>query len=503
MEKDVLIAGAGPVGLVMAIELARYGVGVRIIDKQAQRTDKSKALVIWSRSLEVLARAGCSSGLVDAGYKVSSLNISANGKSIAHVSLDGLPTPYSYSLMIPQSDTERVLDEFLNSLGVRVERTVELTKFGASEDKVVSTLRHADGAEEIFETSWLMGCDGAHSTVRHQLGMEFHGETSLINWILADIHLENHPRAPEVNVVWHSDGILVTFPIAETRYRIVADVGVAAENSKPSAEPTIQDVQAILDRRFPGGVRATNPIWLSSFRVNERKVADYRAGRVFLAGDAAHIHSPAGGQGMNTGMQDACNLAWKLALVVHGIGSESLLDSYSAERSPIAEEVLKVTGRVTSMATLTGTVKQSLRNHAAALVLGFPLVRKFAADAAAEISIGYPHGPLNAPGGYRDPLPGQRASIRATKPPVGAGNTPLFALFAEPDGMPSKFPERYASLLEPTIREPYHPGGMWLVRPDGYTALSAKAGEWKAVGAYLDRIVGSLIACESHSLRSS
>jgi 2-polyprenyl-6-methoxyphenol hydroxylase-like FAD-dependent oxidoreductase len=491
MAKDVLIAGAGPVGLVMAIELARYGVAVRIIDKAPQRTDKSKALVVWSRSLELLARAGCSAGLVDAGYKVSSINISADGKSIARFTLEGLPTPYSYGLMIPQSDTERVLDQFLNSLGLKVERSVELIRFIASDDKVVSTLHHADGAEEIAETSWLIGCDGAHSTVRHQLGMEFHGETSLINWILADIHLENIPRAPEINVVWHSDGLLATFPIAEDRYRIIADVGVVPENSNPSAEPTLEEVQAILDRRFPGGARATNPIWLSSFRINERKVADYQAGRVFLAGDAAHVHSPAGGQGMNTGMQDACNLAWKLALVVRGIGSESLLDSYSAERSPIGDQVLKETGRVTSMATLTGKLKQSLRNHAVALVLGLPLARKFAADATSEISIGYPHSPLNARGGHRDPLPGARAPIRATEPPVGAGNTPRFALFAQPDGMPSKFPERYASLLEPTLREPYHPSGMWLIRPDGYTALSAKAGEWKAVTAYLDRIIRS------------
>jgi hypothetical protein len=150
-----------------------------------------------------------------------------------------------------------------------------------------------------------------------------------------------------------------------------------------------------------------------------------------------------------------------------------------------------VTGRVTSMATLTGKVMQSLRYHAAALVLGLPLVRKFAADAASEISIGYPHSPLNAPGGHRDPSPGHRAPIRATEPPVGAGNTPLFALFGKPDGMPSNFPGPYVNLLEPTLREPYHPGGMWLIRPDGYTALSAKAGEWKAVTTYLDRIVRS------------
>ncbi len=475
----------------MAIELARYGVAVRIIDKSPERTDKSKALVIWSRSLELLTRAGCSKGLVDAGYKVSSLNISAAGKSIAHFTFEGLSTPYPYGLMIPQSDTERVLDEFLNSPGVKVERSVELTQFTASDDKVVSTLRRADGAEEIAETPWLIGCDGAHSTVRHQVGMEFHGETSLINWILADIHLEKIPRAPEVNIFWHSDGILLIFPIAEDRFRIVADAGVVPENADPPAEPTLEDVQAILDKRFPGGVRATNPIWLSSFRIHERKVADYRAGRVFLAGDAAHVHSPAGGQGMNTGMQDACNLAWKLALVVHGLGSEGLLDSYSAERSPIADQVLKVTGRLTSVATLSGKVMQSLRNHAAALVLGVPLVRKFAAEAASEISIGYPQSPLNAPGRHRDPSPGQRAPIRATEPPVGAGNTPLFALFAEPDGMPSNFPGRYVNLLELTLREPYHSGGMWLIRPDGYTALSAKAGEWKAVTAYLDRIVRS------------
>jgi hypothetical protein len=260
-------------------------------------------------------------------------------------------------------------------------------------------------------------------------------------------------------------------------------------------------VQVILDNRFPGGVRATDPIWLSAFRINERKVADYRAGRVFLAGDAAHIHSPAGGQGMNTGIQDACNLAWKLALVVHGTGSEILLDSYSAERSPVAEEVLKVTGRVTSIATLSSKVVQALRNHAAALVFGLTSVRKFAANAAAEISLGYPHSPLNTPGGHRHPLPGERAPIRTTEPPVGAGTTPLFALFTEPDGMPSDLLERYANVLEPHLRAPYSAGGMWLVRPDGYTALAVKSGDWSAVSAYLDRIVPKLAAVRHSSER--
>jgi 2-polyprenyl-6-methoxyphenol hydroxylase-like FAD-dependent oxidoreductase len=489
MKTDVLIVGAGPVGLTMAIELARYKVGVRIIDKAPERTDKSKALVIWSRSLELLERAGVSSRLVEAGQKATSVKISAGDKSIAHFNIEGVESKYPFGLMIPQNETERILDEFLNGLGVKVERPVELTTFTAPGDKVVSTLRHAGGDEETVETSWLIGCDGAHSTVRHQLGMEFRGETSPIDWILADVHLENPPRTPEIEIVWHPEGVLATFPITKDRYRIIADVGAATEDSAPRAEPTLADLQAVLDKRVPG-VRATNPIWISSFRISERKVADYRVGRVFVAGDAAHVHSPAGGQGMNTGMQDACNLAWKLALVVRGPGSNSLLDSYSAERSPVAEQVLKVTGRMTSMMTATGEVVQFLRNHTASLILGLAPVRKLAAGVASEISIGYPHSPLNALQRHEDPLPGQRAPIRTDESPVGAGDTPRFVLFAESDGMPQDLLKRYELVLEPALREPYHSGCMWLVRPDGYTALAAKAGDWTAVTAYLDRVAG-------------
>lgn len=484
---DVLIVGAGPVGLVMAIELARYGVAVRIVDKASERTDKSKALVLWSRTLELLARSGCSAGLVEAGYQVTSVNIVANGKRVAHFTLDQISTPYPYGLMLPQSETERVLDEFLNSLGVKVERPVEMTHFVTSPDKVASTLRHADGSEETVESAWLVGCDGAHSTIRHQLGMEFKGISSPIDWVLADIHLEGLERAPEINIIWHSDGVLVTFPIAADRYRIIADAGNVDEDAAP-AEVTLEQVQAILDKRFPEKVRATHPVWLSSFRINERKIANYRAGRVFLAGDAAHVHSPAGGQGMNTGIQDACNLAWKLALVTRGACSEALLDSYSPERSPIAEAVLKVTGRITDMATLTGEMAQSIRNHVASLVLGLSPVRKLAAGITSEVSIGYPHSPLNGAGDHQDPAPGYRAPIRASESPVGAGETPRFVLFAERDGMPPRLMECHAGLLDPQLRPPYEAGGLWLVRPDGYTALSARRGIWDRVEAYLEHL---------------
>jgi 2-polyprenyl-6-methoxyphenol hydroxylase-like FAD-dependent oxidoreductase len=488
MSSPVLIVGAGPVGLTLAIELARFGVPFRIIDKAAQRTDKSKALVMWSRSLELLEPSGVSHQLVDAGYKVERVAISADKRPVGSLSFEKLPTAYPFALMIPQSDTERVLEEFLNGLGVQVEREVELLNFEDDGEKVSAKLRHADGEEEDSEASWLVGCDGAHSTVRHLLGKEFHGETSLVDWLLADIHLLNVPRTPEIGIGWHSDGVLATFPIGPNRYRIVADVGTAHDSSARPAEPTLEDVQAVLDKRFPGGARAVDPVWLSSFRINERKVADYRGGRAFLAGDAAHVHSPMGGQGMNTGMQDVCNLAWKLALVVQDNAAEAILDSYSAERSPIAKAVLGVTGRITSLATIKSTFVQSIRNQTASLLMGLQPVTKFASHVASELSIGYPDSPLNARSKHLEPYPGERAPIPGDEP-NGIRNAAHFAIFGKADGMPPGLLTRFESVLEPSLREPFAPGGLWVVRPDGYTALSAKVGDWQAVSTYFNNLL--------------
>jgi 2-polyprenyl-6-methoxyphenol hydroxylase-like FAD-dependent oxidoreductase len=190
---DILVAGAGPVGLTMAAELARYGLSVRIADKSPARTDKSKALVVWSRTLELLDCAGAAAAFLSAGYRVSAVNIVAGSNVVGHFTLDGVPTPHPYALMLPQSETERLLEEHLSGLGVRVERTVELTKFVEGGDRVVSTLRRADGSEETVESSWLIGCDGPHSLVRHQLGLEFHGDTLVSDWILADVNLDGGP----------------------------------------------------------------------------------------------------------------------------------------------------------------------------------------------------------------------------------------------------------------------------------------------------------------------
>src|SRR5271163_4663772 len=192
MKSQILIVGAGPVGLTMAAELARYGVSVRIVDKAAQRTDKSKAIVLWSRTLELFDRAGCTGGFVAAGNKVDAANIVADKTLVAHIDLSEVDSPYPYALMLPQSDTERLLEEHLGRLGVNTERQTELSSFKQNERGVTAVLRHVDGKEEVVEADWLIGCDGAHSAVRHGLGLSFLGETLQSDWILADLHLSGY-----------------------------------------------------------------------------------------------------------------------------------------------------------------------------------------------------------------------------------------------------------------------------------------------------------------------
>jgi hypothetical protein len=228
------------------------------------------------------------------------------------------------------------------------------------------------------------------------------------------------------------------------------------------------------------------PIWLAAFRINERKVTDYRSGRAFVAGDAAHVHSPAGGQGMNTGMQDAFNLAWKLALVCRGGGSESILDSYSVERSAVGEQVLQAAGRLTKVATLKNHAAQTLRNMAGHVLLGLAPFRKAMVDQMSEVTIGYPESPLTGTHhhGVAHPHPGERA-IAPDGRPVGGGGNPRFALFAAPSTDATALIACYPDLLEPAVRAPFAGDGIWLVRPDGYTALAVRPGAWDELDLYL------------------
>jgi 2-polyprenyl-6-methoxyphenol hydroxylase-like FAD-dependent oxidoreductase len=489
MTKTVLVAGAGPVGLTMACELARYGVAVRIIDKAAQRTDKSKALVLWSRTLELLDRGGGSAPFIDAGFKVDAVNILAGGQVVGHVDMGSVETPYPYALMLPQTDTERLLDERLQSLGVSVERQVELVSFKTLDDGIEAQLRHADGREETMSADWLIGCDGAHSAVRHGLNAPFTGETMDSDWMLADVHMRGYP-CPDTgaSVYWHRDGAFVIFPISPGRYRVLADLPPSGAEHPPT--PTLEQVQAIINRRGPPGMVAFDPIWLAGFRINGRKVSKYRWGRVFLCGDAAHIHSPAGGQGMNTGMQDAFNLAWKLALVIRNAAADHLLDSFSPERSKIGDEVLKTAGRLTVVGTTKNPIAQTIRNVVGHVMLGLSPVQHAFADTMTQVSVGYPDSPINGPAlSGSGPKPGHRVVPAAGQLPPGSDAMPLFALFAEQSAATTELVKKFPGLIDPAIRPAFEGKGIWLVRPDGYVACSA--GNVNAVTCYLDDIVRS------------
>ena len=498
--QPILIIGAGPVGLTMAAELARYRVPVRIIDRSPKATQTSKALVIWSRTLELMDRMGCTPDFLNAGFRAHDATMRSGQTVLGQVNFDSIASPYAFALMIPQADTERLLTAHLHTLGVTIERETELCDFTEFPDHMIATLRHTGGGdqdgraqngreegarEELVQTPWLIGCDGAHSTVRRRLALDFEGHAEPDDWMLADVRVAGAPDPVATGLAnyLHRDGPLVMFPMLGGRVRIVACVG-RTDPAHPRPEPTLAEVQALLDRRAGTGLTVSDPVWLSNFRINERKVTHYRHGRAFLAGDAAHIHSPAGGQGMNTGMQDAINLAWKLAMVVHGTAAPSLLDSYSPERSAVGDMVLRNATRLTQFATLANPAAQAARNFALRVALGLHAVEKGVATTMSEIDIAYGASPLSV---------GRNAGARLAPEkydgtPPGAGDMPRFVLHAADAAKAATVAAQFPDIVEAAPRRPPASRELLLVRPDGYVGLVAGEDKWADAEAYLARV---------------
>ena len=337
----VLVVGARTTGLTMACELARHDVPVRVIDKSPGIDPHCRANLLHSRSLEVFQDLGIIDELLDLGHLLKGGWQYANGTPFNHIHYGDVESPYPCGLALGQNHTERVLENLLNRLGFRVERNTELVDFVLEPDAVRATLRLADGSEETVYTPWLLGCDGAHSRVRHINGLNFSGEEDIHQYVLADVAVE----APLSEDEWHGFltdyGSLYFFIHAPGRRLIVADI--AEHHNSESEQPTLDEICSLVEQRAFPNARISDPHWLAYFRIQYRLASHYRKGRSFMAGDAVHVHSLIGGQGMNTGIQDAYNLAWKLALVIHGKASESLLDSYERERRQIGEEILRST----------------------------------------------------------------------------------------------------------------------------------------------------------------
>lgn len=387
---DILIVGAGPVGLTMALACRHFGVSFRLVEKLPAPSGLSKALAVWSASIEMLDVLGVADDFLQRSIHGKGVRISRGRRRLIEVPAGfGVDSPFPEMLLLPQSESEAILEEKLLALGGRVERGIELVSLAQSASGVVAGLRGAELSSEPFR--WVAACDGAHSTIRHLLGARFEGGAIEDLFVLCDAEIEGEIEAGVVHLFWPQSGLLAAFPVRDKLWRVIA----TRELRNLDSEPALSELQSLLDRRGPGGWVLRNPIWLSKFRISERKAAHYRHGRVFLAGDAAHIHSPAGGQGMNTGMQDAFNLAWKLALVSSGHGREDIvLDSYHDERSPVAEKVLKESGRMIRSNSVKNPLVQIVRDRIVRVAGHSKTVKKSIARMLSGLDISYAPGLL-------------------------------------------------------------------------------------------------------------
>ncbi|MFJ9767216.1 FAD-dependent monooxygenase [Streptomyces erythrochromogenes] len=425
---DVLVVGAGPIGLTAANELRRRGVSCRIVDRLPARLPYAKAVGIQPRTLEIWDRMGIVRAVLDAAVPLRGQLTYVNGAERPRVDLVLPPeVPYRFAAL-PQYETERILDEHLARWGTAVERGTELVSFGQDADGVTSRLRSPAGAEEELRTRYLVGCDGAHSIVRKGLGLAFEGGAFPEEYMLADVEADwdlpygYSVRAMHLDAAGAVDDVLVCIPLpGRGRYRMsmmvppelsTAEQAAAASDGvvhglQGGRVPQLADIQTVLDRLAPTPTTASNIRWSSVFRISHRIVDRYGHGRVFIAGDAAHIHPPTGAQGMNTGIQDAWNLAWKLALAVDGAAHPGLLPSYDAERRPVGEEVV---GRTVRHASAQGV--QSDPEDAGTLILR-----------EAQLLVGYRGSPVtDPPGEGPGPRPGDRA------PDCGGLTSPIAAV---------------------------------------------------------------------------
>ncbi|WP_280222705.1 FAD-dependent oxidoreductase [Nocardia neocaledoniensis] len=380
---SVVIVGAGPAGLTAAIVLAEAGVDHVLLDRLSEGANTSRAAVVHARTLEVLHGLGIAEELVARGIEVPTFKVHDGPKTLATIEFGELPTEFPYTLMIPQDVTEQILLDRLHRAGGSVHRPFTVTRVANETDRATVEYTDADGAPGAITADYVIGADGMHSVVREQAGIGFTGDTYPASFILADVTMSWPTPRTEVSLHLSPEGVTVVAPLPDPdqhRYRVVATVDEAPEH------PTRTDIQALLDARGPAGeVRVDAVLWSSRFRVHHRVADHYRAGRILLAGDAAHVHSPAGGQGMNTGIQDAALLAELLTKVLSG-EPDSLLDDYETIRRPIALEVVAFTDRMTRMATLQSAPARTARNTAMRLLTAIPAIRGQLAYQLAELA---------------------------------------------------------------------------------------------------------------------
>jgi 2-polyprenyl-6-methoxyphenol hydroxylase-like FAD-dependent oxidoreductase len=501
-DTDVLISGAGPTGLVLALALTRLGVRVRIVDELAAPLTTSRALAVQTRTLELYDLLDLTDQVVRDGHRVPGVNLWTNGEWRARLPLEDIAeglTPHAFILIYPQDWHERLLIDRLAASGVTVERERALVGLDDDGSRILATLRDPSGAESRVDASFLAGCDGARSTTRKLIGAGFEGGTYRQIFYVADVEATGRATNGEIHVNFDDADFLAVFPLSSTgRIRLVGTV--RDERAARADTLTFDDVSGEAIEHLK--VTPVRVNWFSTYHVHHRVTDRFRRGRTFLLGDAAHIHSPVGGQGMNTGIGDAMNLAWKLAAVIRGEANDSLLDSYEAERIGFARRLVASTDRAFTVVTAEGRVANLLRTRIAPLALSafthIDRAREFLYRTVSQLSLNYADGPL-AEGAAGDVRGGERLPWVAG--PDGGNFRTLREMrwrvhvYGEPTAALVEWSERRAIALD---RFPWTPSceaaglardAAYLLRPDTYVGAAEPSANPAVLERYLSRIL--------------
>ena len=432
---DVLVVGAGPVGLMLASELRRHGAPCRVVDRAAAPTDKSKAVILHARTIEHLDQLGLVEEFIEGGVSLNGVSFVQGGRRRAQLRFDRVDSRYPFVLDVPQSTTERLLGDHLSALGGEVERGIELVGIEQEADGVTGLLQHVDGQLETVAARYLCGCDGSHSAVRDLTRLPFFGKRYEEEWMLADVRIEAAPFArDEATIFAEPHHFLAVFPLPDDRWRLIA-VRKRADSRRRTDPPTTDEFEALLRHSSGETVRLFDPAWVTPFHIGRRRTPHLRDGNAFVCGDAAHIRSQVSGQGLNTGVQDAVNLGWKLAMVCRGMARPELLDTYEVERLPVIKKILFGTDVATRAVTVRRAAGQRLVYGIGRLFLAFQPVRDYLTRNITEIEINYRgRGYVDTTyGGNTGPLPGDHAPPAPRLEPVPEGRpVRLYELIRHP-----------------------------------------------------------------------
>ena len=427
------------------------------------------------------------------GNRARATTLYARGEMLAAIELHRMPSEFNYVLLLAQSDTERLLTEQLNRQGVKIERGVEMVSVSRKPNHVGVQLRSGDGTKEAVKASYLIAADGSHSAVRKSLGLPFKGRSLTQSYVLGDLHVAGDIPEDQLSIFLACNGFLAVFPMGDGQFRFMATDpdGITGD----TGDPTLDDIQRLYDRtvHLPAQLYKLN--WSSRFRINSRHMTTLRDGRVFFGGDAAHVHSPAGGQGMNAGIQDMINLSWKLAMVLKGQARPELLDTYESDRLPVIRQLVRMTERATKLFNSTTPLVHAALTRLAPVLLGRSAVQEKAAPKLGQLAAGYRGCPIAKGGGRIGPLhagdrvPDVRLDGVRLYDMLDLSTLTLFVTSAA--GRIAEAYRPWRDIL--AVRsvsipgEPTDGAGWLLVRPDGYLAAAGRSGDGQRLAGWLDR----------------